>query len=257
MNCSQARKILYPEPAKCEVTTEHAAAMQHARECAECDRYFQEQRQWSQLLKEKAGTEKAPESLRTEVEAAVAHDHGAAPRIWFRTRRLALFAALVITVVIPAVWLTWDEPSVSFFSNMCQDHARYLNGQADVQSAEPEVVEIWLRQQTEYAIQVPSLEDTTLLGGRLCHLREKPAALVFYRKRERPVSLFQFSENGVNLGALNRSVIEGAPIWRGSFHGYNLAAFPQRGLIFVLVSDLRESELLELASEARAQSRGF
>ena len=55
MNCSQARRILYPEPAKSEVTTEHAAASQHARECPDCDAYFQEQRQWSQLLKEKAG----------------------------------------------------------------------------------------------------------------------------------------------------------------------------------------------------------
>jgi len=153
--------------------------------------------------------------------------------------------------------LMWYEPSASFFSDICRDHARYLSGQADVQSAEPEVVETWLRQQTKYAVQVPSLQDATLLGGRLCHLREKPAALVFYRKRERPLSLFQFSEDGVNLRALNRSVIEGTPIWRGSFHGYNVAAFPQRGLIFVLVSDLREGELLELASEARAQARGF
>ena len=256
MNCSQARKILYPEPAKSEVTTEHAAASQHARECPDCDAYFQEQRQWSQLLKEKAGIEKAPDALRKQVEGAVS-PREAKPGVWARGRRLALLAGLVIAVVLPAAWWLWYEPSASFFSDMCQDHARYLSGQADVQSAEPEVVETWLRQQTKYAVQVPSLQDATLLGGRLCHLREKPAALVFYRKRERPVSLFQFSEDGVDLRALDRSVIEGAPIWRGSFHGYNVAAFPQRGLIFALVSDLREGELLELASDARAQARGF
>jgi len=257
MNCSQARRILYPEPVKSEVTTDHAAASQHARQCPECDRYFQEQRQWSQLVKEKAGAEKAPDSLRKQVEAAVSLDMGPRPSVRARRHRLALLAGLAIAVVLPAAWLLWYEPSASFFSDMCQDHARYLSAEADVQSAEPEIVARWLRQQTRYAVQVPTLQDATLLGGRLCHLREKPAALVFYRKRERPVSLFQFSEDGVNLRALDRSVIEGSPIWRGSFHGYNVAAFPQRGLIFVLVSDLREGELLELASDARAQARGF
>ena len=257
MTCSQTRKILYPEPAKAETTTEYAEAAQHARGCPECARYFQEQRRWAQLLKEKAGTGQAPESLRKKVAAVVSRDRDVTPRIGFRRRRLALLAVLVIAAVIPAAWWAWYEPSVSFFSDICRDHARYLDGRAGVQSGEPEVVESWLRQQTKYAVRVPSLEGTTLLGGRLCHLREKPAALVFYRKRDRAVSLFQFSEDGVNLRALNRSVIEGAPIWRGSFHGYNVAAFPRRGLIFVLVSDLRESELLELASEAQAQSRGF
>lgn len=257
MNCSQARKILYPEPAKSETTTEHAAASRHARECPDCDRYFQEQRQWSRLLKEKAGIEKAPDLLRKQVEGMLSPDREAKPMFGPRWRRLAFLAGLVIAVVLPAAWWMWYEPSASFFSDMCQDHARYLNAEGHVQSAEPEVVETWLRQQTKYAVQVPSLQDAALLGGRLCHLREKPAALVFYRKRERPVSLFQFSEDGVNLRALNRSVIEGAPIWRGSFQGYNVAAFPQRGLIFVLVSDLREGELLELASDARAQARGF
>jgi hypothetical protein len=63
MNCSQARKVLYPEPAKCSATIEQTEAVQHVRACAACQAYFSDQADWSRLLKEKVGTEKAPESF--------------------------------------------------------------------------------------------------------------------------------------------------------------------------------------------------
>jgi len=82
-------------------------------------------------------------------------------------------------------------------------------------------------------------------------LKRHKAALIFYRKEGRAVSLFELSEAGVSLSALNRSVIDGSPIWHKSFNGYSLVAFEDRGVITVLVSDLPEGELLPLALAAR------
>ena len=256
MNCSQARKTLYPMPGKCAVTIDNARAMQHLRECLPCRTYFEAQSEWSRLLKEKLGTEPAPEPLRQRIAKQVEQR----PAVRFYRRRFlkkTKWIAVAVAVLLPVVWVVWNAPSVSLFQHISKDHARYLNGPAEVESSEPAVVERWFRGKSAYAVRVPAFENAELLGGTLCFVREKQAALVFYRKKQRRVSLFEFSEEGVSLRGLNRSVIEGAPIWRGSFQGYNVAAFPQRGMIFVLVSDLRESELLELASEARVQSRGF
>ncbi|MBI3698529.1 MAG: hypothetical protein HY238_27270 [Acidobacteria bacterium] len=61
----------------------------------------------------------------------------------------------------------------------------------------------------------------------------------------------------MNLAALDRWEVDGAPIWRASMKGYSLAAFEQRGVVYALVSDLRESELLELASAAQVKARGY
>ena len=258
MNCNQARRILYPEPEKCAVTIKHGGAMQHLRDCADCKAYFHGQAEWSRLLKEKIGVEKAPDALHKYVAKSILQDREQqtlGPREFGR-RRL-LLAVLAVLLVFPAVWLVFLAPSASFFDHICEDHARYLDAQAQVQASEPEVVEKWFRGKTTFAIQVPALESAQLLGGRLCFLRGRQAALIFYREAGRAVSLFQFSKEGVSLRALDRATIDGVPVWRGSFKGYNLAAFTQRGMVYVMVSDLRESELLRLVSEARIESRGY
>ncbi len=255
MNCSQVRKVLYPEPEKCALTIEHAAAVDHVRECADCSRYFQEQREWARTLKEKAGRDEAPTELRDHVEGTMTGKAGAP--VGSRKRWGLAAVAAVAFAILPLIWMNADGRSESFFRYVCEDHARSAAGRTEIQSGDPLTVESWLRRATEYAVRVPSLENLELIGGRLCFLQDKKAALVLYRKEERPLSLFQLSEDEVDLRALDRSVIDGAPIWRGSFQGFNVAAFPARGMVYVLVSDLREIELLELASEARLQSRAY
>jgi hypothetical protein len=101
---------------------------------------------------------------------------------------------------------------------------------------------------------VPQYEGAELLGSRLCFLKKHKAALVFYRKDGHPVSLFQMSAHGVNLSALDRSVIDGVPVWHKSVNGFSIVAFERRGVVWALVSDLHESELLELASAAWPRS---
>jgi hypothetical protein len=134
---------------------------------------------------------------------------------------------------------------------MCADHAKYLDAQSQLPSNDPAAIEFWFRDKAEFRVHVPALERSDLLGSRLCFLKRHKAALIFYRKQGRPVSLFELSNAGVNLSSLNRTVIDGSPIWHESFSGYSLVAFENRGVVTVLVSDLQESELLPLALAAR------
>jgi anti-sigma factor RsiW len=175
---------------------------------------------------------------------------------FFRRRRV-LTAALVAVVLLPTGWLAYEVSSQRFFEHVCEDHAKYLNADSQVRSPDPSVIESWFRDKTEFGVRVPTFESASLVGGRLCFLKKRKAALIFYRKHDRTVSLFQFNGSGLSLHSLDRAVIDGVPIWRASFKGFSLAAFQHRGVIYVLVSDLRESELLEMASAAQAESRGY
>jgi len=134
---------------------------------------------------------------------------------------------------------------------MCLDHAKYLEAQSQLSSSDPTAIEAWFRDKAEFRVNVPLLDRADLLGSRLCFLKRQKAALIFYRKAGRPVSLFELSSAGVSLWALDRTVIDGSPIWHKSFNGYSLVAFESRGVVTAFVSDLREDELLPLALAAR------
>ena len=255
MNCAEARRVLYPAPDKCLVTTDTPRAMQHVDECVSCQSYFDAQSKWSALLKQKIGNDHAPDPLRERVARMIERHEMAGSGNLMTRRRAAFVAAGLALTAAPAAWLVYKNRSAGIFREACLDHGKYLNAESQIPSSNPTVIESWFRSQTDYAVRIPSFESAELLGARLCFLKQRKAALVFYRKRGRTVSLFQMDASGINLRSLNHEVIDGHSIWRGSFVGYGLAAFEDRSVVYVLVSDLRESELLEMASAA--QSQGF
>ncbi len=252
MNCSQARNILFPAPEKALVTIETPGAMDHLRDCEACQAFFEQQREFSKSVRAKAGVEPAPDALRERM-ARLLEKHRASDVPLLKTRRqvLAAAAAVVLTLGLGGIWLASRTPSQALFQEMYADHVKYLGAQSQLPSSDPAVIESWFRDKAEFRVHVPALERTDLLGSRLCFLKRHKAALIFYRIAGRAVSLFELSEAGVSLSALNRTVIDGTPIWHQSFNGYSLVAFANRGVITVLVSDLQEGELLPLALAAR------
>jgi len=243
MNCSIVRKILYPDPARAETTIERAGALRHVAECAECQRYFAEQIELSRALKSKLGDEQAPDAMRARIGAQIDKRRSGAPRSF---RWAGIAAAMVMILAAPSLWIYSRLHSASFFEEVCADHSKYLHAQAQLVSADPRQIEAWFRDKAEFGIHVPAYENAQLLGGRLCFLKRHKAALVFYRKGGHPVSLFELDASGVNLSALTRSEMDGARFWHSGFNGYSLIGFQERGVLYLLVSDLRESELLDL-----------
>ena len=256
MNCAVARKVLYPGPGKCALSLESAQAMEHLRVCPECRSYFEAQTEWSRLLREKVGTARAPEGLRDRVAEMFGSGAGNEARKPSRRGRGIAGGVLALAGSV-ALWLAYLVPSQLFFRELFEDHAKYLNGESQVASRGPSDIESWFRGKTDFNVRVPTFENASPLGGRLCFLRGRKAALVFYRKDGRPVSLFQFDEKGIHLLALHRSEIDGVPVWRTSWKGYSLVAFEHRGVVYALVSDLREGELLDLAAAARLKAQGY
>ena len=257
MNCSQAQKLLYPGPGRCALSIETAQALEHLRRCEECRRYFETQAEWSRALRDKAGTLPAPEALRERVAGMTAEPAGhlVSTPVWRRKRWVA--AMVLLGAGAGGFWFASQLPSQLFFRELCEDHARYLSGESQVRSSSGAEIESWFGGKTDFSVRVPALENAETLGGRLCFMRGHKAALVFYRKRGRPVSLFQFAERDASLRALSHWELDGVPFWRISWKGFSVVAFRERGVVYALVSDLRESELVGLAAALHGKARGL
>jgi len=248
MNCSHTRQILYPQPDRAETAIESVAARAHLRQCAECRDYFRQEAVWSCALREKLGREVAPARLRDGVFAEIQKHRAALPLRHFRAKRL-LYAASVLLLLAAALVVPslYRLPSEQFFQEVCADHAKYLGAESQLRSSDPAQVESWFHDKAAFGVAAPHYQDATLLGSRLCLLKRHKAALIFYRKGGHPISLFQMDSDGINLSALSRSVIDSVPIWHKSINGFSLVAMKRRGVLWVLVSDLSESDLLPLA----------
>ena len=248
MDCSQARNILFPTPERALVTIETPVALNHVRDCQACQAFFEQQQEFSRNLRVNVGTETAPDVLRERVARLI--EKQGSPGLRVSRRFLTAAVAVVLVFGLGVTWLATREPA-QLFQEMCLDHAKYLDAQSQLPSSDPAAIEAWFRDKAEFRVHVPILDKADLLGSRLCFLKRSKAALIFYRKDSRPVSLFELSGSDVSLWALDRTVIDGSPIWHKSFSGYSLVAFENRGVVNVLVSDLREDELLPLALAAR------
>lgn len=257
MNCSETRCLLYPSPDKCALTLETSKALEHLHGCVECQEHFTAQVEWSRIFKEKVGNEEVPEQLQTRIMKLIDRRPNSKPvRRLSQARRWMLLTAPLVFCLVGA-WLSYWWPSRQLFRTVFEDHARYQEAQSQVSSSSAEELESWFRDKTDFGVRVPTLDSAQLVGGRLCFLKGRKAALVFYRKEGRTVSLFQLNGRGISLAALKQAELDGSALGRMSFKGYSLAAFEQRGVVYVVVSDLRESELLNLASSMQMKSRGY
>lgn len=248
MNCSEARTILFPTPEQALVTIETPRAMDHLQGCADCRTYFERQRNAATGMRACIVEEPAPETVRQRVGSLI--EQWRSPAINRRRHWLVAAAAAGMAICLGALWLL-TTPSQDLFREMCADHVKYLDARAQFASSDPAAIEAWFRDKAEFRVRVPALERSDLLGSRLCFLKRHKAALIFYRNSGRPVSLFQLSSSGINMWPLDRTVIDGSPLWHKAFNGYSLVAFEERGVVTVLVSDLSEGDLLPLALAAR------
>ncbi len=204
------------------------------------------------------GNEAVPERLQTQVLGAIQKKlDSRLPRALPLARKRILVIAALVLLSLAGTWFGYWWSSRQLFRTVLEDHTRYLQAESQLSSSNSEELESWFRDKTDFGVRVPALDSAQLLGGRLCFLKSRKAALVFYRQGGRPVSLFQLNGRDVSLAALKQAEIDGSAFGRMSFEGYSLAAFEQRGVVYVVVSDLRESELLNLASAIQVKSRGY
>jgi anti-sigma factor RsiW len=264
MQCGAARKYLYsletPDsgaealPASAEV----AEARAHVAGCAACQEFFAAEQRLSAFLRARAPREKPSATLREQVLARIAEERKPAPGASrgfgqpHRAMVLSLVGVLIISALLVGLWLSQRRARVTpqqLIAILVDDHAVTFPSRAEITSSDSEVVQKWFRGRVDFAIRLPRTSDPQLIGGRLCDLKGRLAALVFYQHPQSRVSLFILDGSDLRLPEDQLVRIDGKRCLLDARKGYNVVLWQERGLLYSLVSDAHNAELLQLAEK--------
>lgn len=205
----------------------------HLAACEACRRRVEIERHNLHTIRQaaKAGAPAAPEAFKARLFENLRRDadHSRAVRV----RRFAAMAAGV-TVALVVGHQAWRGYQRRLYEqDAAFRHARQLP--LEVQSADG--VEQWFGGKVDYRVSVPRFPNAKVAGGRLLQVRDKQAAYIRY-DGARPMGLFVYGDDG--------DVDVGAKPAMGSSHGYNVVTWRKGDVVYSLVSDLDEDDILGL-----------
>jgi anti-sigma factor RsiW len=113
-----------------------------------------------------------------------------------------------------------------------------------VNNHRPEVVKQWLEARIDFDIAVRTKlpKGFRLLGGRLCSFLGRRLAFMHFRKGDRSAALYVMSGDGLDAPSRNTKQLGDRKVTSTSTRGITNIFWRDAGLIYVLVSDLAETE---------------
>ncbi len=265
MNCGAARKYLYNlgsrpvEPAAMPIQVEAAQAQEHLAACAACQEFFNAEERLRLLLRRRAPRPGVSAAFREKIfsRIASARSRSESPGSWIATirrhgRTLALAGALIVVALLSGLWVHQRDERIKqqqLVSILVDDHAHNLSGTAEIRSSDRNLVQSWFRERIDFNFRLPPMSDPPVLGGRLCYLQGRRAALVFYQHPQSSVSLFILDGSDVELPREHLLALDGKRCLVEAKKGYNVVLWEERGLLYGLVSGAPRVDLLALAAK--------
>lgn len=260
MQCGAARRCLYAmdrgSPVGPAPPEEVLRAREHVAACTACRDFFAAEEQLQSLIRARLPQETAPAALREKVLAMIAEERGPrtprARRSFRGSLRRALGALGLVAVLAGGIWLVQygnRAPAQPFASILVEDHVGNLSSTMEIATSDPEAVQKWFRERAGFAFRLPATSEPQLLGGRLCHLQGRKAALIWYRHPRSTVSLYILDAGDAELSDEQMIALDGKRCMVDARKGYSVVIWKERGLLYGLVSDVRGAELLQLAAK--------
>ncbi|MEX1137748.1 MAG: DUF4367 domain-containing protein [Bacteroidota bacterium] len=264
MNCLQARTILLQvsdgTPAS---SAEGLAASHHAAGCQDCRLFFAQEKKFSSAMQKRFPRRHAPPRLRESVLQGVANERKKAEvrstpfRTRFRLRESVLGAiALAATLLLLTLFFLsrqdevgWTESVLNLF---IQDHLamKLKEHPLDVETSDNDRLQRWLAARVDFNVTVPRPAALTLKGGHLCLIGGKRSVSLSFEKDAVPLTLYMIDQKGADLAGLKRvSIVSGNSVFLYDSKGCNILLWQQRGLVYALISDLSEEELVAIVPQ--------
>ena len=159
------------------------------------------------------------------------------------TAGLAGAAAILLLTWAGWIWLARDPVSL-LTASAVEEHAEYVRETMARPAADSSAVVRELRTQVDFAFEpvYPGDAQLQLLAGMVTELRGTRAATLVYRDAAgRYTTLFLMPEAGVVVPSEHRIPIETFKPYHRVTDGRHLLLWKQRGLAWLLVSDLDEA----------------
>lgn len=219
---------------------------EHLKSCAQCAQELRDQQALRDSLRAANLYERAPESLKARIRAALPAE--ARPQPVLIPRRpvlewLAVAAAILIAVflgarVLPNIGgekenLVAEEIVASHIRSMQPGHLY------DVESTDQHTVKPWFDGKLDFAPPVMDLKDQgfPLVGGRLDYVDHRNIAALVYQRQKHFINVFVWPEESKAAKLPEVQTIQ----------GYNLVCWSHGGMNFCAASDLNVAELRQFS----------
>lgn len=237
-----------------ELSPEEERTLQrHLTTCTSCQEKVKALAALEEAVTRSAETALVPQTLHAYVSAL------SQPSPWSfwgfsRAVKIVLTSALILVVVGLASWWWQQHGAQSRHEEITQalvaDHIHYLQepGALEITSADPTTVAEWFHQRVPFPVQIPRLHDGRLLGGRLCTLLGRKAALVLYERGGKRLSLFTLAADAVPVEEkeLMHPANADQPHCRRTFGKYALCFIGSEQAVRAIVGEEPEAKDLAL-----------
>lgn len=238
---------------------ERAEADAHLMACARCAALVESQGRLRAALRAKLreamGVDggHAPARLRARIQHALVHEKRP---LWRRALAPVPIATLAACLAGAVVVLFAQGSDDVLVHEAVNKHNRDLPLEVTAATVPPESIPLWFAGKLDFNPTPPRFRTTgmRLVGARLSHLRELPAAYIRYELPRGHAGLFivddpdgRFDADGPAFHALDPGEVRIV-----NARGYNVAVWRQNEIVYSLVSDLDEQALLRLVQAAQA-----
>jgi len=207
-------------------------------------------------LREAMGPEaqagRAPAALRARVEQGLARSRRP---LWRRALSPIPIATLTACAAGVAVVLLTHAPDDGLLEEAINKHHRGLPLEVTAASIGEGSIPAWFVGKLDFNPAPPQFKGrgVRLVGARLSHLREWPAAYIRYELPRGQAGLFIVDDPQRRFREVGREVRDGENVVRlVNARGYNVAVWRHDEIVYSLVSDLDENDLFQLVRTAQA-----
>jgi hypothetical protein len=242
MKCHEVRKAIYlseyPEP----VSNGLLNAKRHVKECLECREFLEGERVFITMLKKAIRKDPVPQELKDQILHTSKREKKYVKAIF----QWVGIAASILFLVITGYFLTVSRNDSPLLKEIVNDHVQFVLS-PDVQIGSSDLGEIkkWFRDKVDFAVVVPNI-SAKLKGGRLCLLGNKRLALLFYEYGGSQISLFISDHPDLKVNIGKEVVLNNRKMHIVENRGYNLLLWQEKGLTYVLVSELTFEEIQKI-----------
>ena len=193
---------------------------------------------------------RAPEALRDRIEAALDHERSPLLRRLLSPVTAGALAACAagLAVLLFALPLPGPE-SDPLVEEAVQRHSRDLPLEVRAAAAGPDSVARWFAGKLDFNPTPPHFHgpEVQLVGARLSHLLDRPAAYVRYDLPRGHLGLFILDDPRHHLRQVGRALRVGPMEVRVvNARGFSVATWRRNAIVYSLVSDLDEDALVNL-----------